>query len=137
MTNNLAKQKALRARCMHRSQAFVEFTNQDALQSVVERFEQRVQLHPDRLALKTRRHAHTYLELNAAANRVAHALVELRGVGTETIALLFENGAPFVVASLAALKAGKLQVPRPCSIIDDSTLQYSPLSVLKTKSCEV
>ena len=54
MTSNLATQQALRARCTHPSGAFVEFTNQEALQSVVQRFEEQVHRHPDRLALKTR-----------------------------------------------------------------------------------
>jgi amino acid adenylation domain-containing protein len=111
MTSNLAKQQALRARCIHPSGALAEFTNDEALQSIMERFEKQVQRHPDRLALRTRRHIYTYSELNAAANRLAHALIERTGVGAETIALLFENSAPFVVASLAALKAGKIQVP--------------------------
>ena len=55
MTSNLVIQKALRARCVHPSGAFVEFTNQEALRSIVQRFEQQVQLHPDRLAFRTRR----------------------------------------------------------------------------------
>jgi hypothetical protein len=48
---------------------------------------------------------------NTAANRVAHALLELRGEGPEPVALLIANGAPFVVASLGAAKAGKILVP--------------------------
>jgi amino acid adenylation domain-containing protein len=49
--------------------------------------------------------------LNQAANRVAHAILAQRGDGQEPVALLFEPGAPFVIASLAALKAGKIPVP--------------------------
>jgi len=138
MTSNLAKQQALRARCIHPSRAFVEFTNPEALQSAVQRFEQQVQWHPDRLALKTRRHTYTYSELNAIANRVAHALVELRGGRTETVALLFENGAPFVVASLAVLKTGKIQVPLD-STFPPARLSYmleqSEAAVVVTDSC--
>ena len=94
----------------------------------MQRFERQVRRYPDRLALKTRAHSYTYSELNAAANRVAHALIERRGVGTETVALLFENGAPFVVASLAALKAGKIQVPL------DSTFPRARLSYMLEQS---
>ena len=83
MTSNSAKQQALRDRCIHPSGAFVEFTNQEALELLVQRFERQVHMYPDRLALKTRAHSYTYSELNAAANRVAHALIERRGVGTE------------------------------------------------------
>jgi amino acid adenylation domain-containing protein len=128
MTNTLAHQQALKARCIHPSGAFVEFTSQEALQSVVKRFERQVHQHPDRLALKTRVHTYTYSELNAAANRVAHALIALRGEGSETVALLFENGAPFVVASLGALKAGKIQVPL------DSTFPRARLSYMLQQS---
>ena len=128
MTSNLARQQVLRARCTHPSGAFVEFTDQEAQQSVVKCFEEQVRRHPDRLALKTRHHAYTYAELDAAANRVAHALIERRAVGTETVALLFENGAPFVVASLAALKAGKIQVPL------DSTFPRARLSYMLEQS---
>jgi amino acid adenylation domain-containing protein len=127
MTTNLIRQKALRDRCIHPSEAFVEFTNQEALGSLVQRFERQVHLYPDRLALKTRAHSYTYSELNTAANRLAHALIERR-VGTEAIALLFENGAPFVVASLAALKAGKIQVPL------DSTFPRARLSYMLEQS---
>jgi amino acid adenylation domain-containing protein len=66
--------------------------------------------------------------LNAAANRVAHALIERRGAGPETVALLFENGAPFVVASLGVLKAGKIQVPL------DSTFPRARLSYMLEQS---
>ena len=128
MTSNLARQQVLRARCTHPSGAIVEFTDQEAQQSVVKCFEEQVRRHPDRLALKTRHHAYTYAELDAAANRVAHALIERRAVGTETVALLFENGAPFVVASLAALKAGKIQVPL------DSTFPRARLSYMLEQS---
>jgi amino acid adenylation domain-containing protein len=128
MTSNLIRQKALRDCCIHPSEAFVEFTDQEALGSLVQRFERQVHMYPDRLALKTRAHSYTYSELNAAANRVAHALIEHRGVGTETVGLLFENGAPFVVASLAALKAGKIQVPL------DSTFPRARLSYMLEQS---
>ena len=94
MTSTLAQQQALRARCIHPSGAFIEFTNEETLQSVVDRFERQVHQYPDRLALKTRTHAYTYSELNAAANRVAHALLELRGESSETVALLFELQPP-------------------------------------------
>jgi len=128
MTSSLAKQQALRDRCTHPSGAFVEFTNEEALESLVQRFERQVHMYPDRLALKTRAHSYTYAELNAAANRVAHALIERRGAGPETVGLLFESGAPFVVASLATLKAGKIQVPL------DSTFPRARLSYMLEQS---
>jgi amino acid adenylation domain-containing protein len=104
-------QKAIRAKCFHPSRKFVEFTKEEIEQSIPDRFEQIVRKHPDSLALKSRIHAFTYAELNQAANRIAHALLALTGESQEPVGLLFENGAPFVIASLAALKAGKIQVP--------------------------
>jgi amino acid adenylation domain-containing protein len=89
----------------------VGFTTNELEQSIGARFERQVQQYPDRLALRTRTETYTYAGLNQAANRVADALLGLRGQGQETVALLFDNGASFVVASLGVLKAGKIQVP--------------------------
>ena len=49
-------------------------------------------------------------DLNDAANRIAHAILRQRGAGAETIALLFEQGAPVIAAILGVLKAGKIYV---------------------------
>ena len=106
-----AQQQAIRARCAHPSGAFVRFPMAAIEQSISDRFEQQVERYPDRLAVKTRTHAFTYAELNEAANRVAHAILELRGDTDQPVALLFGNDAPSVVASLGAAKAGQIQVP--------------------------
>ena len=107
---------------------------------MVKRFERQVHQHPDPAGPPRPARPYTYSELNAAANRVAHALIALRGEGSETVALLFENGAPFVVASLGVLKAGKIQVPL------DSTfprarlsymLQQSGAAVVMTDGCNL
>ena len=50
--------------------SFVQFKKEDIEQSIPSRFEQQVREHPDRLAVKTRRHELTYHALNKAANRV-------------------------------------------------------------------
>ena len=100
-------QKAIREKCFHPSGTFIEFRREEIEQSIPDRFEQIVRKHPDRLALKTRTHVLTYAELNQAANRIAHSLLALRGDNREPIALLFENGAAFVIASLGVLKAGR------------------------------
>ena len=79
-------------------------------QAIPERFEKIVRLYPDRLAVKMGDHALTYEELNRLANRIAHAIVEKRGIGSEPIALLFEHGIGFITAILAVQKAGKFYV---------------------------
>jgi amino acid adenylation domain-containing protein len=78
--------------------------------SIPERFEQMVALYPDRLAVKSGERALTYEHLNQAANRLARAILGLRGPGREPIALLFDHGLDVVVAILGVLKAGKFYV---------------------------
>ena len=80
-------------------------------QSIPARFEQQVRQSPDRLAVKTARHALTYEALNRLANRVAGAILARCGRGEEPVALLFEQGAPLITAILGVLKAGKIYVP--------------------------
>jgi amino acid adenylation domain-containing protein len=91
--------------------AFEEFRRADIEQSVPDRFEQQVRRFPDRLAVKSPTRALSYAALNTAANRLAHAIVERRGVGQEPVALLVEKDAALIVAMLGALKAGKIYVP--------------------------
>jgi amino acid adenylation domain-containing protein len=90
---------------------FVEFPKAAIEQTLTSRFEQQVRRDPARLAVRTRKEALTYAELDAAANRVAHAVLAERGVGEEPIALLFEQGAPAIAAILGLWKAGKICVP--------------------------
>jgi amino acid adenylation domain-containing protein len=106
-----AEQKIIRAKCFHPSGSFIEFTKDEVEQSIPRRFEKIARLHPHRLAVKTRKRALTYDDLNQAANRVAHAIIERRGEANEPIALLLENDAPMIAAILGVLKAGKMYVP--------------------------
>ncbi|MGH7798545.1 MAG: AMP-binding protein, partial [Candidatus Binatia bacterium] len=104
------EQKAIRGNCFHPSGSFIEFAKQEVEQSITARFGKQVALYPDRIAVKTRRHSLSYADLNREADRVAHAILTRSFRGQQPVALLFENGAPFVVASLGVLKAGKIQV---------------------------
>jgi amino acid adenylation domain-containing protein/non-ribosomal peptide synthase protein (TIGR01720 family)/FkbM family methyltransferase len=90
---------------------FRPFEEEEVEQSVPARFEQQVRRFPDQLAIKSQRQELTYRELNAAANRVAHAILAQRGEGEEPVALFLEHGAPVLVAILGTLKAGKIYVP--------------------------
>lgn len=104
------RQQALRARCAHPSGAFERFEPAELEQSVAGRFEPMVRRAPARLAVKTRSDALTYEALNRAANQVAHALLARMPGDPPPAALLLRNGAAFVVASLGAAKAARVQV---------------------------
>jgi len=101
------EQEAIRAKCFHPSGEFVEFPEADVETSIPARFEKMVRLHPDRVAVKMAIHGLTYDELNRAANRVAHAILEKGAGGSEPITLLFEHGLDAVVAILGTLKANR------------------------------
>ena len=66
-------------------------------------------MYPNRLAVKMGESL-TYDELNRYANRIAHAILEKRGLGSEPIALFFEKSIELVAAIFGVLKAGKFYV---------------------------
>lgn len=100
------EQEAIRAKCFHPSGTFVEFPKEDVETSIPERFEKIVRAHPDHLAIKTPVDELTYDELNSAANRVAHTLIDHERSEAKPVALLFEKGVQIIVAMLGVLKAG-------------------------------
>jgi amino acid adenylation domain-containing protein len=106
----LARQQAIRARCLEALAGFEPFPLAEVEQSIPQCFERRVDRHPLRPAVRSDHRALTYDELNRAANRVAHALLAMGGARPEPIAVLFPNGTASIVASLGVLKAGKFQV---------------------------
>ncbi|MFE2532170.1 amino acid adenylation domain-containing protein, partial [Streptomyces sp. NPDC059371] len=74
-------------------------------------FERQVRVNPAAVALTDGEVTLTYGELNARANRLAHALID-RGVGPEQlVALALPRSAEQVVAVLAVLKAGGAYLP--------------------------
>ncbi len=79
-------------------------------QSIPERFEQQVQRHPDRPAVRTGTVVLSYRELNQLANRIARAVLDAGPEG-ERVVLLFDQGPGVVAAALGVLKAGKTYVP--------------------------
>jgi amino acid adenylation domain-containing protein len=91
--------------------AFTPFPRAALEASIGERFESQVRRGPDRLAVKFGDAAWTYAALDAAANRVAHAILAARGPGEAPVALVLEQGVWQVAAILGALKAGKIYVP--------------------------
>jgi len=104
-------QEALRARCFHPFEPFTEFHRDEIEQSIPERFEDQVRKHALRPAVKTHDRELTYDHLNRAANRIAHAILGIRGERQEQVGLLCNQGAAAIAATLGALKAGKTYVP--------------------------
>ena len=88
------------------------FTPADMALTVFHRFEQQANLFPDRLALGDGGSHVTYAELNAAANRLARAIVDRRGATVEPVALLLEHGPAHPLAIMAVLKLDFIQVAR-------------------------
>jgi len=90
---------------------FVRFERRDVEQSIGQRFEQQVRLHPERLAVKSSIRQWSYAGLNRAANRVASTLVQMQAGDSGTVALLLETDALLIVSMLGAVKAGCPYVP--------------------------
>jgi amino acid adenylation domain-containing protein len=86
---------------------FVPFPREDVERSVPERFERQVLLSPDQIAVVDSISTVTYRELNRLANRIAHAILAMRGPEPEPVVLLVATGVPVVAAMLGVLKAGK------------------------------
>ena len=90
---------------------FREWPRSEIEQTLHGRFERIVAASCDREAVITRSERVTYRTLNALANRVARAIVARIGAEAEPVVLLFQQGLPAIVATLAALKAGKFYIP--------------------------
>ncbi|HEY4385098.1 MAG TPA: amino acid adenylation domain-containing protein, partial [Ktedonobacteraceae bacterium] len=74
-------------------------------------FEAQVERSPQALALRFQQQELTYAQLNAQANQLAHALIQL-GVGPEVVVALHLQRCPeLVIAILAVLKAGGAYLP--------------------------
>ena len=74
-------------------------------------FEEQAERHPDVPALAFGEQRLSYAELNARANRLAHALIE-RGVGPDSlVGIAVERSIEMVVGLMAILKAGGAYVP--------------------------
>lgn len=85
-------------------------TKSRAEKSIPELFEAQSAENPDLIALKSARIEITYHDLNRAANRAAHAILDRRAKGSEPIVVLMDKDVSVVAAILAILKAGKFYI---------------------------
>jgi len=79
-------------------------------ENMVERFEKQAAKSPDAVALRTQHGSMSYGQLNAAANRLAHYLVE-KGATGKRVGIALPRGIEMIVALLGTLKAGAAYVP--------------------------
>ncbi len=91
--------------------SFTPFPRSAVEQSIPARFEAVARLHADRLAVAWGEERLTYAALDAAANRLARAIVAAGGEVGEPVALLLGRGVLEAVAVVAALKAGRVYAP--------------------------
>jgi amino acid adenylation domain-containing protein len=92
-------------------EAFRIFGQEEVEQSIVERFEEMAVLFADRIAVSSQLVNLTYAAINHAANRVAYRLIDAGSDPDMPVALLLDQGAPLVIATLGVLKAGRFYVP--------------------------
>jgi amino acid adenylation domain-containing protein len=103
--------RAVRDRCAPRRGVFTPFDPGDVEGTIPARFEAQARRHADRPAVVTPGRRLTYGEVDREANRVAHAVLDGPGDPGAPVALLLDDGAAFVPASLGVLKAARVQVP--------------------------
>ncbi|OJZ70153.1 non-ribosomal peptide synthetase, partial [Mycobacterium paraffinicum] len=104
--------------------------------SIPEAFAARVARTPDALALSCAGSSWSYRELDEAANRLAHLLVD-RGAGPgRCVALLFHRSAEAIVSILASLKSGAAYLPidpaHPAARIGFMLADADPVAALTT-----
>ena len=91
--------------------SFQAFKRDDIEQSITRRFEAVARMYPERIAVSTREDQYSYDRLNRAANRIARSIASRCRSRDVPVALMLEQGAPQIIATLGTLKAGAFYVP--------------------------
>lgn len=117
---------AVRDRHRHPDAAWEEFSLTGVEQSIGARFEEQVAHDPDRLAVYSDPGAWKYSQLNAYANRIAHAILARQDahIAPAAVAILLNNDAPMLTAILGALKSGAAYVPFDPSFPQERLTHY-------------
>ena len=104
--------------------------------TIPEMFAARVARAPQAVALNFEGRSMTYLELDEAANRLAHLLAEQGAAPGECVALLFSRSAEAVVSILAVLKTGAAYLPidpaLPAARMEFMLGDATPIAVVTT-----
>ncbi len=90
--------------------SFHEWSREEFNQTIARRFERQVELHRDRIAVRSASGQLTYEQLNRLANRLAHSLLAQNSEAGPRVALLLDHDAPLIAALLGVLKAGQVCV---------------------------
>ena len=95
--------------------AFIPFPRAALDRSIPDRFAEQVARHPDRIAIGAGGSAGgqtiAYHALGQKVERIARGILARLGAAPAPVALLFDQGAPLVAATLGVLAAGKFYVP--------------------------
>lgn len=123
------------------SPSALPFERGDIEQTIPARFEAVVRTWPERIALRGDGRSWSYARLNADVNRIARAILSMAPPGGGRVAYLVPHSPEMVVATLAALKAGKTYValhPRlPRQAQADILRDVEPDLLLATMATEV
>ncbi|MBM4076270.1 MAG: hypothetical protein FJ267_11600, partial [Planctomycetes bacterium] len=94
LTSNdqLSRQEAIRSQCGHPCQEWIPFPRTALEESIVDRFEQMVDLYPDRVAVRMGKDCLTYYQLDRWSNQLAQTLLEMNGDLAEPVGLLLDQG---------------------------------------------
>src|SRR5947208_1995025 len=90
------------------AETLIDWTPAEMQGSLAARFERVVREVPAALAVKNGNDAVCYAELNAAANRIAHALLARLGEANVPVASLLGDRARMIPALLGVLKSAKI-----------------------------
>jgi len=92
-------------------EGFQAFPLAEVEQSIASRFRTQVARNPDALAIEEGDRSLSYSELDALANRMAHAILAITPQTTSPVALLLATSLRQIVGLLGVLKAGRFYVP--------------------------
>lgn len=112
--------------------SFVFFEEKDIFQSIVSRFEEQVENHPEATAIFQDGTEISYKTLNERANALAQRIMEHSGLREQNIALLLDHGFSGITGMLGVLKSGNVYVPLDPEYPEDR-LSY----MLKDSGCRM